>query len=471
MNSLPDIQNTHYDFSSKTAEDIVIADLLSGSPHTRKIIEYLKPEDFVSGNNSKLFENLQACLENGNIEAYSLKLTEQGYLPTPTRSMPNIEAYSLKLTEQGYLPTPTRSMPIWTAAKVIVDNAQKRALWSFSVQMNQDLADPAKDASGLQNGARIALSDAVDSRTSDMPDDFGDSVESAEKAMEFSEPAMITGLRDLDRKVRVLSDSLIVVGARPSQGKSAFGISVIANNLLLGKMPALWSMEMNDETTIYRLVSIFSGVPFEFIVKGWEALNEDQSRKVRAAYDQLRNFKTHKHWLSCQGRASVNQLRDWLDLVRPDFGVVDYGQLMNATKKRSSRREELGDITGDLRELVTESGIPLFVLAQLNRNSDEDKQPKMKHIRESGTFEQDATDVILIDRPESGSNPEPVKRGYRDPNTGKDLELVSEEAGRLTGNAALLIDKQRNGACGYCPVKFSGPVMRFYDFPIVNPTY
>ncbi len=447
MNQPPDIQNTHFDFSSPTAEQNVIAELITGSPHTRKLLDHLKPEDFVTEHNAKLFVNLVKCFESGNIDAYGDKLIESGYLPIPSRHM-----------------------RLWDAASVIVDNSQKRALWKFSVQLHQNLGDPSQKASELQDVARAALIEAIDNRTSDMPIDFSESVIAAHKSMETNSVAMMTGIDELDKKVRILSDSVVVVGARPSQGKTAFGLSVIHNNLEAGKMPALCSMEMNDATIIKRLVSISSGVGFRHIIDGWSGMNDEQCRSVKAAYDMVRDFKVHKKWLKCSGRVSVNQVRDWLDIVRPDFAVLDYGQLMNATKKRQSRREELGDITGDIRELASDTNIPIILLAQLNRSSDEDNQPKMKHIRESGTFEQDATDVILIDRPESGSNPTPVKRSYEDPTTGNQLELVSEN-GKPTGNACLLIDKQRNGACGYCPVKFTGPTMKFYDFPTEAPNW
>lgn len=439
MNNPPDIQNTHVDFSCSAAEAVVIAEIISGTPHRKKLFEQLQPEDFSIKKYSKLFDNLRKSAEAGTIEDYSIRLIEAGHMPDPSREM-----------------------RVWDAAGTIMQNASKRSLLTFLVDSHQDLMDPTQNVSALQQSIKAALVEATDPRTSDLPEEFHNSVEAARKSMDATGAVMSTGLRDIDRQVQIMSDSLVIIAARPSQGKTALALSIIVANLQMGNRPAFCSMEMNDTTIIKRLVSMLSGVEFSRINRGWNNLKEDEARLVRAAWDQVMSFPVDKHWLNCSGRATVNQVSEWMDIVRPDFAVLDYGQLMEPTKKRQSRREELGDITGDLRQLANDSRTPIFLLAQLNRGADEDHQPKMKHIKDSATFEQDATDVILIDRPESGSNPTPVSRNYRTPSR-EELILVSED-GSTTGNAALLIDKQRNGACGYCAVKFDGPTMCFSDY-------
>jgi replicative DNA helicase len=129
---------------------------------------------------------------------------------------------------------------------------------------------------------------------------------------------------------------------------------------------------------------------------------------------------------------------------RPQLAAifVDYLQLMRSNTKRAmdNRALELAEISGGLKRIAKELNIIVFAGAQLNRDADEgNKKPRLSHLRESGSIEQDADIVILLHRP-----------GYH-----------QEDADQK--EAVAIIAKHRNGAVCDVPLEFIGEFTRFRD--------
>ena len=111
-----------------------------------------------------------------------------------------------------------------------------------------------------------------------------------------------------------------------------------------------------------------------------------------------------------------------------DFIVIDYVQLIRAENPKAQRYEQVGQISGGLKALARELSIPVLALCQLSREAEKEKRPRLSHLRESGSLEQDADVVMLLHRSNLGYN-----------------ESDSEEEEQ---EAELLLAKNRNGECG-----------------------
>ena len=133
--------------------------------------------------------------------------------------------------------------------------------------------------------------------------------------------------------------------------------------------------------------------------------------------------------------------------------VIDYLQLLRSPSKRAqeNRQIEIAEISGGIKALAKELGIPIIVLAQLNRESEKrgDGKPRISDLRESGSIEQDADVVGLL---------------YRSAYYAKDEEEKAEKA----GEAALIIAKQRNGPTGEVPLTFLSEFTRFESRDITH---
>ena len=259
-----------------------------------------------------------------------------------------------------------------------------------------------------------------------------------------------TGIRQLDRMTGGLSGSkLMIIGARPSVGKSIFAMTICMNAAKQGKRVLYISLEMETEELMEREFAAESLVPLteitsdEISQEAWEKLAESISPlSTRPVF-----YCTEIHFVEEIRKAAVHLVENGgLDLV-----CVDYIQLLKTTQKRNSRQEEVADISRALKWLAQELKIPVIALSQLNRASSREKRPPtMAEARESGAIEQDANIFILLHDPDVD-------------------ELKNEDLRRLSANLGkqgmkliyVNVDKNRQGKKGVFYVAFDGDHMRF----------
>ena len=139
--------------------------------------------------------------------------------------------------------------------------------------------------------------------------------------------------------------------------------------------------------------------------------------------------------------------------------MVDYLQLVTA--EGENRVQEIGAITGGLKALAKELGVPVIALSQLSRQVEnrEDKRPMLSDLRESGTIEQDADVVMFVYRQE-------YYLGRSEPEPGTTEHMAwTEEMAKCRGLAELILGKQRHGPIGTVRLAFNGDLTRFSDLP------
>lgn len=217
-------------------------------------------------------------------------------------------------------------------------------------------------------------------------------------------PGIPTGIVGLDEIISGWQKSdLVIVAARPSVGKTALAISSAKHAAHVhGKRIAMYSLEMSSQSIGTRLLSTFSGVGVQDILRGrvsgaqWTRLAGGVSKMLRARImiDDTPTITPAE----LRSRARYIAMNGGLDMV-----VVDYLQLMSSDRstKDANRVIEVSEISRSLKQLARELDVPVIALSQLNRSSEhrEDGEPRLSDLRDSGAIEQDADIVLMLWRP------------------------------------------------------------------------
>lgn len=252
-----------------------------------------------------------------------------------------------------------------------------------------------------------------------------------------------TGLNDLDAYLGgLMPTDLILIGARPSMGKTALGCGIALSASAAGAMVGMVSLEMSRSQLGLRFLGYEGGVDISAMRSG--NIRPDQWRSIAQASARL---SSRLVWLDDSGYMTAENLRtkcrqlatqDGLDVL-----IVDYLQLMSGSHS-GGRQQLVADISRELKLLAKELGITVIALSQLSRELErrEDRRPILSDLRESGGLEQDADIVIFIYRDEI-YNPETVDKGI----------------------AEIIIRKQRNGPTGSIRVAFQDQFARFDNLP------
>lgn len=184
---------------------------------------------------------------------------------------------------------------------------------------------------------------------------------------------------------------IMVIGARPAVGKSAFVTQILLNMAQAGKRVILFSLEMSSRQVYERMASRLSGIDLQRIRLA-EAFLRDEGPRFESANETLRNLDI---WIS-DGNKSVSQIRGMCRHMQPDCIIVDYLQLVRPERRYGNRAAEVGEISKAFKAVAMELHCPIILLSQLNRLSEGAKEPGMSELRESGDIEQDASQILLL---------------------------------------------------------------------------
>ena len=251
-----------------------------------------------------------------------------------------------------------------------------------------------------------------------------------------------TGYLDLDERLSGLQrSSLVIVGARPSMGKTAFALGVAAHAAMDKREPVLFfSLEMSHLELTQRLLCSEARVDSSRMRNG--RLLQSDWPKVVAAMGKLGEaplfIDDNPNLTVMEIRAKARRLksREGLGLI-----VVDYLQLMSTKSSSPEYRQlEVSEVSRGLKILARELEVPVVALSQLSRalESRADKRPMLADLRESGSLEQDADVVLFIYRDEVYNKDSPDK-----------------------GSAEVIIAKHRNGPTGTVQLAFLDHFTRF----------
>lgn len=260
---------------------------------------------------------------------------------------------------------------------------------------------------------------------------------------------LATGFAEFDRMTGGLQpNEMVVIAARPSMGKTSLAMNIVEHIVVDQNKPVgVFSLEMGRMQLVQRLLCSRARVNFQKVREGFLAERDFPALTVAAA-----KLAGAPVYIDDSSSLPILELRAKARRMRSRFHVelvvIDYLQLMTSGTKRGreNRQLEISEISSGLKGLTKELGIPVVVLAQLNRQPEARAggKPRLSDLRESGSIEQDADTVCLLVRPEV----------YED-----DEERREE----MAGEAQLIIAKQRNGPIGEIDLTFLKEFTRFED--------
>ncbi|MDR1598759.1 MAG: replicative DNA helicase [Oscillospiraceae bacterium] len=252
-----------------------------------------------------------------------------------------------------------------------------------------------------------------------------------------------TGFTDLDTLLTGLHPGeLVIMGARPSMGKTSIAMNIVENAALrAGKIAAVFSLEMPREQIAMRMLCSQAHVDLQSLRNG--AIRDDDWERLSSALGVLASSNIY---IDDTSGLTPTQLRSRCRRLKIEKGLdvvmVDYLQLMGADRRSENRQVEVSAISRALKGIAQELRVPLVACAQLSRAnaSRENKRPMLSDLRDSGSIEQDADVVMFLHREE-----------YYNPDT-EDKNI-----------AEVIVGKQRNGALGVVKLAWLGQYTRFMN--------
>lgn len=375
--------------------------------------------------------------------------------------------------------------------RAIRDAWHRRALIAIGEELvNACFAPAERGAAEIQEAAEEALARLADGMEVEaVPVPAGEAMRLAiDEAWRAREAlgglvGWSTGLRALDDATGGLrAPDLVVLGARPSMGKTSLALRIAEGAAATGARVGLFSYEMSAADLGAQLAAGLTPVPRDLATRGklrerdelgrfrWRAMEmaeyDAMFRASRAMGERKLVLLDMRSRTLQSLRAAVRRLRrrGGLDLV-----VIDYLQLMTVPElmRFDNRTEMTTRLVGGIKAMAKEFGLPVVLLSQLNRGVEgrEVKRPQLSDLRDSGAIEQDADVVMFLHRDEYYLDRLKIEREKRE----SDEDLANRRArheARLRaarGLASIYIDKLRKGRIGEVAVRFDGETTWFRD--------
>ena len=416
-----------------------------------KVADIVSPDDFYKDAHKKIFETIVDLYNhNDPIDLLTLsnRLTEKNLLE-------NVGGRTFLASLVNAVPT---SSNIVSYAQIVHRKATRRRLMvasqditRLSMQENDDLDKTLDEAQrhlfGVsQNYFRQAffpirgvLAEAFD-RIDDLHKNKGQL------------RGVPTGFTALDNLLAGLQKSdLVILAARPSVGKTALALDIARHVGSKLKIPVgLFSLEMSKEQLVDRLLCAESNVDLWRLRTGRlsERAEDDDFPRIGHAMGVLSEAPI---FIDDSPNVNILQIRTKARRLQAEHGlgliVIDYLQLMESRGNNSDNRvQEVAEITRGLKGIARELNVPVLALSQLSRMVEQSKPaiPKLSHLRESGSIEQDADVVLFIYR-------KSADRNYRPEDIPPDEKFITE----------IHIAKHRNGPTGQVKLFFNETTTSF----------
>ena len=212
------------------------------------------------------------------------------------------------------------------------------------------------------------------------------------------ENGILTEIPSVDKIIRGFKPgSMNILAARPGRGKSAFAVQIMRNVAMQGKHCVYWSYEMPFNQVGTRLIGCHTGVDMQSYFETGKLADEqvlargfrDVSRLPIHIEDSV-----HKNISNIQ-----SEIRRFAKEKNTSLFIIDYLQLVPPHRRHNNREVEVSEISRSIKKAAMSSGVPILVLAQMNRSIEErgaNSEPRLSDLRESGSLEQDADTVTFL---------------------------------------------------------------------------
>ena len=451
--------------SNEAAEQMALAAIMVINSALDEMADFLRPEHFFYQGHPEIYAACLALRDQGrSVDAVTLcGVLEPDLVPNLPRYLSELQASVVSvLNAKDY-------------ALEVHDRYLRRQLIGAGQELISACHTPSVEMKAAEQAEiaqqRIAdITHAVEmpnagprhiaSVTSEVLDHLAQVVEAQGRVVGLS-----TGMEDLDHKLGGLqAPSLIVIAARPGMGKTALALNIAEHVSRQGDPVLFYSLEMGRAQLLQRLIADETGIGTDRQRGG--PLNRKEYLSLASAAADLGGLPL----LLDDGRErTVAAIRAHARRVRRQHGlalvIVDYIQLM-VTGAPRDRVGELSALTRELKRLAGDLDVPVVALSQLSREVEkrEDKRPLLSDLRESGSIEQDADQVLFIFREEQYLRA-PKRRQNQSLQSHSD-DLADYETRRLkvAGRAEFLIEKNRHGPIGMVLSRWNGARQRFSNW-------
>ena len=423
------------------AERSVLGAMMQDHEALSLAIEALRAEDFYHPANRELFDamhRLQSAGQPVDIVTVDEELTRRGTLE-------GVGGIQYVVDISRYVPTTANARAY---IQIVAEKATLRRLIHAGDEIVQASYAQQEPLADILGHAEKSIFDIVMRRTegstlvhiADILPDTYQRIETLSR-LKGAIDGVPTGFVDLDNLLTGLhGGELVLVGARPSMGKTSFGMNVLSYaSAMAGKTVAAFSLEMPRDQLAMRLLCADARVDMQSVRHG-TLRDEDWLALSRA----LGPIAAANLYIDDTSGITPSQLRSRCRRLKIERGLdlvmVDYIQLMASDGRAENRQNEVSEISRALKGIAKELNVPVLALAQLSRAGAQrsDKRPILSDLRDSGAIEQDADVVMFLHREE-----------YYDPNT-EDKNI-----------AEVIVAKQRNGPLGTIKLAWLGQYTRF----------
>ncbi len=428
---------------SLEAEQAVLGAILMDAESINQVADILRPEHFYLPEHQAIYGiMLMKLMESKTIDF----VTVLEALKT--------ESYFAGDEGKGYLLKLAQIVPsisnIGNYARMVREKFDVRSLIHISREIMSDAMTPGTDASLLIDSAEQKIYDIRQDRHQGglvpIQDVIASNYEmysklnSAERDQYVGIPSGISALDEITTGLN--RSDLIIVGARPGMGKTSFALNIARNVAVTqNRRVAVFNLEMSREQMVNRFLSAEARVSSKKLRTG--TLTPDEWNRMAYASGALCKAPIY---LDDTASITVPEMKARLRRLKDvGFVVIDYLQLMHSAKRTDNRVQEVSDITRSLKIMAKELNIPVMVCAQLARTTEKQSnhRPALSDLRESGSIEQDADQVLFLYRDEY------YKNEKQDPSS---VEV---------GTSEVIVAKNRHGELGTVKLAFQGEFTQF----------
>ena len=413
------------------AEQAILGAMLLEADAIGAVLQYIRAESFYSLAHQKIFQAIVDLYNTGqrvDLLVISEHLRQEGILDSVGGT-----AYIASLTDR--VPS-TANVAYY--AKIVLDAAVRRSLLKVSHQISADVFDETVPYSSVLEQAQkniFELTDAGQTATYYTPRAIiPEAIEIIEARSKHRDEfaGIPSGFEFLDSITSGFQNSeLIIIGARPSIGKTALALTIADYIAVVKKIPvAFFSLEMSNMQLVLRLLSLESRVSSSKIRSG--NLRYADFEKIQDASGRL--YEAPLYMVDMPNMKLLD-LRSMARQLCLQAGVkiifIDYLGLISSENNLIPRHERFAEISQSLKSLARELNIPVVALSQVGRDA-EGTAPTLANLRESGAIEQDADVVMFLHR-----------------------------AQRENPDTELIVAKQRNGPIATVNLEFISDCTRF----------
>ena len=406
--------------------------------------EMLIPEDFYRGAHQRIFNAMLKLNDKG--EAIDLvTVTEE---LAATKLLEDVGGISYLSELAGSVPTAAN---IEYYAKIVEEKSLLRRLIRTATSIAQDSYTREDEVDALLGEAEKSILEVSQRKSAGSFHQIKDVLVRTYDNIEVMHnrvgdiTGIATGFAELDKMTAGFQrNDLIIVGARPSVGKTAFALNIAQNVATkTDEKVAIFSLEMGAEQLVMRMLCAEGNIDAQRLRTG--SLTDEDWGKLTMAMGSLSNAGI---FIDDSPGVRVQDIRAKCRRLKQEQGglgmiLIDYLQLvLGSGRSGENRQQEVSEISRSLKALARELQVPVIALSQLSRGVEQrqDKRPMMSDIRESGSIEQDADIVAFL---------------YRDDYYDKESENKNI--------IEIIIAKQRNGPTGTVSLAFVKEYNKFVN--------